>query len=102
MLSQNRTFKSFSYSAEYNPFHEVEDNQAFLAQLAADGEGFVLTETYEVFDNVVKFIHHVINPRIVFIIIALVLFLLDVAVRKFKFKWPHEIIRDYKAKKAMK
>ena len=32
-------------------------------------------------------------------ILALICFLLDVAVRKFKFKWPHEIIRDYKAKK---
>ena len=102
VLSRSCAFKSFSYSEEYNPFHPVEDNQAFLAQLAADGDGFVLTETYEVFDNVVKFLHNIINPRIVFIIIALVLFLLDVAVRKFKFKWPHEIIRDYRAKKAMK
>jgi hypothetical protein len=35
------------------------------------------------------------------IITALALFLLDVAVRKFKFKWPHEIVRDIKAKKAL-
>ena len=32
---------------------------------------------------------------------AIVLFLLDVAVRKFKFKWIHEIVRDRKAKKAL-
>ena len=34
-------------------------------------------------------------------IVLLVLFLMDIAVRKFKWKWPHELIRDRKAKKAM-
>ena len=38
---------------------------------------------------------------IVFFIIALVLFLTDMAVRKFKFKWLHELIRDRKANKAL-
>ena len=32
-------------------------------------------------------------------IVAIVLFLLDVAVRKFKFKWIHEIIADKKEKR---
>jgi hypothetical protein len=32
-------------------------------------------------------------------IAVLVLFLLDVAVRKFKWKWIHEIVRDNKEKK---
>jgi hypothetical protein len=41
------------------------------------------------------------DPKIPFIIAALTLFLLDIAVRKFKFKWPHEIVRDYKAKKLL-
>ena len=29
----------------------------------------------------------------------IVLFVLDVAVRKFKFKWPHELIREHRAEK---
>jgi len=36
------------------------------------------------------------------IIAAIVLFLLDVAVRKFKFKWIHEIIRERKEKSGKK
>ena len=32
-------------------------------------------------------------------ILAIVFFLADIAVRKFKFKWPHELIREYKEKK---
>ena len=35
-------------------------------------------------------------------ILVTVLFLLDIAVRKFKFKWIHELIRDAKEKKAQK
>jgi hypothetical protein len=32
-------------------------------------------------------------------IIAIVLFLLDIAVRKFKFKWIHEMVRESREKK---
>ena len=35
-------------------------------------------------------------------ILAITLFLADIAVRKFKFKWPHEIIRGYQEKKKSK
>ena len=35
-------------------------------------------------------------------IVALVLFLADIAVRKFKFKWPHELIRAHREKKKKK
>ena len=98
LISTNTVYKAFSYSKEYDMFFDSEEKAEFLAELAKDGEGFVLTDPYEVFENVVKSIHIVINPRIVFIIIALVAFLLDIAVRKFKFKWPHEIIRDRAAR----
>ena len=45
-------------------------------------------------------IQRVYDPRLAFMITAMVLFLIDILVRKFKFKWPHEIIREYRAKKA--
>ena len=56
----------------------------------------------EVFANFVTSIPKSFDPRYVFMILALVLFLLDVAVRKFKFKWPHEIVRSYKDKRKAK
>ena len=79
-------------------FFDNEEKAAFMAELSEDGDGFVITEPTEVFDNVVKSLHRIIDPRIVFIIIALVAFILDIAVRKFKFKWIHEIIRERKEK----
>lgn len=97
-----KQYKAFSYSQEYNTFHTAEEGAALLATLSESGEGAVLEKAEDVFANIVKYLHKVINPRLVFIIIALVAFLLDVAVRKFKFLWPHEMVRLYKEKKALK
>ena len=102
IISQHSMYKSFSYSGEYNIITDTKAYEDRLAALSEAGEGYVLTEAYEVFDNVVKYIHKIFDPRIILITIALVAFLLDIAVRKFKFKWPHEIIRDAFEKKNAK
>ena len=39
------------------------------------------------------------DPRLPILITAIVLFLIDIAVRKFKFKWPHEIIKERRERK---
>ena len=46
-------------------------------------------------DSFEKVVYREFDPRYLFAIIAIVLFLADVAVRKFKFRWPHEIISKY-------
>ncbi len=99
--SETTVYKALSYSQEYNLFTDPEVAEDLIESLAADGKGSVLTEPWQVFENVVKYLHRSIDPRIPFIITALVLFLLDIAVRKFKWKWPHEIIRDKKAQEAL-
>ena len=71
-----------------------------MEKLAADGHGVVIEDANQVFENAVKYTHVVIDPRTVMIITALVLFLLDIAVRKFKWKWPHELIRERKKQNA--
>lgn len=65
-----------------------------LTQIAMQGEGIFVEEFYDIFDTFIKAIHREYDPRILFLILASVLFLLDIAVRKFKFKWIHELIRD--------
>ncbi|MBE6700101.1 MAG: VWA domain-containing protein [Ruminococcaceae bacterium] len=102
LLAQYSIYKAFSYSAEYNILTDTTTYAQKLADISEAGEGVVLTEPYEVFENAVKYLHKVIDPRIALIITALVVFLLDVAVRKFKFKWPHEIIRDARERKELK
>ena len=97
---ETEIYKALSYSQEYNVFTDPEVAEALMEKLAADGHGVVIEDANQVFENAVKYIHHVIDPRIPLIITALVLFLLDIAVRKFKWKWPHELIRERKARKA--
>ena len=97
--SETVVHKAFSYSQEYNGFYDEESAKSFMETLALSGDGCVVEDSSEVLANVMKYLQIVVNPRIAFIIIALVAFLADIAVRKFKFKWPHEIIKAYRDKR---
>lgn len=99
VLASYSDYRILSYSEEYDCFADEEQGEALLAQLAQSGKGMVLTDAWDVFENIEKFIHKTYDPIIPFLITALVLFLLDIAVRKFKFKWPHELIREHREAK---
>ena len=101
LLAETVIYKALSYSQEYNLFTDKDAAKALSEQLASDGRGVIIEEPSQVYDNAAKFRHVDIDPRIPMMIALLVLFLLDIAVRKFKWKWPHELIRDRKARKAM-
>ena len=104
IASERTCYKSFSYSEEYREFSDMSAAADFMAVLAKNGGGEVIAndDPWAVFLNVAQYLHKVIDPRLVFAIIALVLFLLDLAARKFKFKWPHELVREYKKQKFMR
>ena len=84
-------FTTFSYSMEYNAFNDYEESYKYIEKLTKNGKGKI----YSLDDNV--FAHDIIyddltyNPQLGLVILALILFLLDIAVRKFNWKWPHEI-----------
>lgn len=100
-LSRVVTYESFSYSEEYNTFTEREPiAQELMTLLAADGKGMVITDSAQVFESFSLTIKKVLDPRVLFLILSIIFVLLDIAARKFKFKWPHEIIREHKLKKA--
>ena len=107
VASTKTLYKDFSYSKEYDAF-TAETNEALLekvTELASKGDGVVikdLDDPWEIFEDFVTDLERIYDPRTLFMILAIVFFLLDIAVRKFKFKWPHEIIRAYKNKKASK
>lgn len=93
-----RAYRAFSYSAEYDMFYDAEEGKELMTELAVLGGGQVLDvdDAWSLFRDPVTAIHHTVDPRLAFIITAIVLFLLDVAVRKFKFKWIHELVRERK------
>ena len=100
-LAKVVTYECFSYSEEYNMFTDrAPIGEELLTLLANDGKGMVVTDPAEVFASFAQTIKKVFDPRVVFLILSIILVLLDIAARKFKFKWPHEIYREYKLKKA--
>ncbi|MBE6634762.1 MAG: VWA domain-containing protein [Ruminococcaceae bacterium] len=86
---------AFSYSEEYTTFSpDITDGEARIESLAEKGGGVTVTDPVDVFSGFKKTLTEVYDPKFILIISAIVLILLDIAVRKFKFKWLHEIIRE--------
>lgn len=102
VVSSYTAYKKFSYSKEYDVFIDADDCLTFLEALSKEGDGEVISDAEAVFGDFVRYIPKSYDPILPFMIAAVVLFLLDIAVRKFKFKWSHELVRDYKAKKELK
>lgn len=107
VLDSYSIFKTFSYSAEYDNFLEKTDGEyaAAMANLAARAGGAVVADNedpFEIFEGFQPYIHRAYDPRLPFMIVVIVLFLADIAVRKFKFKWIHELLRERRQGKKQK
>ncbi len=102
VLAEFLDYREFSYSEEYLDVDETVDMTSTLTDLAEAGNGVLIEDNedpFEIFATFVTAFNASFDPRYIFMIIALVLFVTDVAVRKFKFKWPHELIRARGEKK---
>ena len=103
ILAETTEYKALPYSKEYELFYDRESAELLITALAEGGKGVVIDKEnpWQVYENAANFLHEVIDPTLAFTITIICLFLLDIAVRKFKWKWIHEIIRDKHAKKEM-
>lgn len=101
VLATRSLRETFSYSEEYQRFLPEEQGAQLLASLAEGGNGEILTDPVGAYAGFAKVFEVVTDPRLVFLILAILCVLIDVAVRKFKFKWIHEIVRDRKREKEM-
>ena len=104
VLSYVELYKQFSYSKEYDPtaFADGAALKSDLDAIAERGAGAHiedLEEYYKIFDGFVTALDRVFDPTVILAITSIVLFLLEICVRKFKFKWIHEIIRERKQKR---
>ena len=95
-ISSKTLYKVLSYSKEYDGFTDALAAEELMKSLALDTDGTVIEDPIQVFENAVEYLHIILDPRILFAILIIVCFLIDIAVRKFKWKWPHEIIREKK------
>lgn len=97
-------YKEFSFSREYDiEYGKTEEElNGFLKGLTNKSNGTTFEENVhaeQIFRDMQTDLETVYDPRLLLMIFALVLFLLDIAVRKFKFKWIHEIVRERREKK---
>ena len=98
-------FKEFSYSEEYAYSEKTDaEYQEDMQKLATRGNGLLidaenLDSVSQILASFTTKIARSYDPRTIFMIVAICAFLLDIAVRKFKFKWLHEIIQERKNKK---
>lgn len=93
-VSSLETGYAFSYSKEYDAFADPMDGYKTLDAVCKSGGGQILLSTEQMFSGESLTVSYDTDPSIPMIIAMILLFLLDVAVRKFNFKWPHEIIRE--------
>ncbi len=91
-------YTAFSYSKEYSAFANETECFQFLQSVSENGNGTTLFSPENLFGKQNEVVRSTFNPQLTFLIICIVLFLLDIVVRKFKIKWPHEIIRERRAK----
>ncbi len=88
-------YKAFSYSEEYDTFsRSTDEGEELMTLIAEEGGGVVVSDPIDVFSSFSKTLIRKFDPRLILLIVSIALVLLDIAVRKFKFKWIHELIRE--------
>jgi hypothetical protein len=107
VLASYETYKTFAYSEEYDTYLEETEIRPldFLKALSEKTDGKVIEDLEnpeEIFEDFVTALTYTFDPRILFMILVIIFFLTDIAVRKFKFKWPHELIQAWKEKQNSK
>jgi Mg-chelatase subunit ChlD len=106
VLFETEDYFACPYSYEYDSSIWTEENRkeylTKMESLAVLGGGRLWFSEAQMFDMSTQTVTKTTDPRLGFLIAVVALFLLDIAARKFKFKWPHELVREAKARKAEK
>ncbi len=89
-------FTTFSYSKEYDAFSDPFDGYMHLNELCVAGGGRIILPDETVFKKETVVISEDHDLRLPITLAIMVLFLLDIAARKFHFKWIHEMVRKGK------
>lgn len=91
-------YATFSYSSEYDVFVDETESFAFLESLSKSGNGTMLFSADNIFERKNQTVESTTDLQLPFIIASIVLFLLDIFVRKFKIKLPKEIREERRAR----
>lgn len=93
-------YVAFSYSEEYDVFSQSNDGFQLVQRLSSEANGKILYTNDGVFTEEAQVITNEFNPIFIFLSLMITCIVLDIFARKFKFKWPHELIRDLRTKES--
>lgn len=99
VVTELNAYTCFSYSSEYAAFWDDTECFNFISSISEQGNGKVLLSADNVFGRNNEITERDYDPQTALLIAIVALFLLDIVVRKFKFKWLHEIVRERRQKK---
>jgi Ca-activated chloride channel homolog len=102
VLTEVFEYTAFSYSSEYNVFSDTHVGFQLVESISELGNGKILYLSDGAFSNLAQDTIEIIDPRYLLFSLMIACFILDIFARKFKFKWPHEIIRDVISKQQLK
>lgn len=105
IILRNVSYRVFSYSEEYDSYVDpFADGKELLRNIStreiedgADPDDIFITDPAKLLAEFMD-VKYEYDPRLWLIIASMVLLLVDIAVRKFRFKWPHELIAGRKNK----
>ncbi len=109
---ERSAYTAFSYSDEFDTFYDTSAKYAQLVEVCESSytetgdekiNGKVFYGTTGIEENAEQMassIEKTTNFQLPLMILALLLFVIDIAVRKFNFLWPHELIKKFKEKRA--
>lgn len=93
-LSSITMYQDFSYSLEYNPLYQSQDTSSYFSNLIEYGNGSLLTDSTFIYNNLQEIHSNVLNPSSFFAVLVIIFLLCEVAIRKFKIKYPWEIYKE--------
>ena len=102
VTAEETIYFAVSYSLEYSVFTDDGACYSFLQELCAQTGGSVYTSEQPKFGKDAQSDIYSSNIQMWLMIIGVACFLLEIAARKFSFKFPHEIIRERRARKKSK
>ncbi len=92
------TYRAFHYSEEYDPMKDpFAEGKKLMIELSsredAEGEQKLITDPDVLLSSLIR-LHKTYDPRVWFVLAALILFVLEIALRKFKFDWLKRLFSD--------
>lgn len=98
VVSELIDYKTFAYSQEYEHAFDEEEAISIMESIAENGNGTFLRDTNNMFSREAETVYQQFDTSIILITIIMTMFLADIVIRKFKFRWSNDYVgKNYRS-----